>query len=113
MRKKTGSVCALIALIFAFAVSQANASFAKEATAIEGKVNIGGGYAATKQLDNMGYYAQIYDAKNGLPTSEANFIIAAEIQQLSDVGRLGPCQWLPAGPEGFPGAKFWSLCIHR
>ena len=77
MRKKTGSVCALIALIFAFAVSPANASFAKEATAIDEKVNIGGGYAATKQLDNMGYYAQIYDAKNGLPTSEANFIIGA------------------------------------
>ena len=77
MGKNSCRVCALIALIFAFAVSPANASFAKEATAIEGKVNIGGGYAATKQLDNMGYYAQIYDAKNGLPTSEANFIIGA------------------------------------
>jgi len=77
MGKNSCRVCALIALIFAFAVSPANASFAKEATAIEGKVNIGGGYAATKQLDNMGYYAQIYDAKNGLPTSEANFILGA------------------------------------
>ena len=78
MGKNRCRVCALVALIFAFAVSPANASFAKEATAIEGKVNIGGGYAATKQLDNMGYYAQMYDAKNGLPTSEANFVLGTD-----------------------------------
>ena len=57
--------------------------------------------------------ASLVPNPNSPRASEANFIIAAEIQQLSDVGRLGPCQWLPAGPEGFPGAKFWSLCIHR
>ncbi len=38
---------------------------------------IGGGYAATGQIDNVGYTTQIYDASNGLPTSDANFILGA------------------------------------
>lgn len=50
--------------------------------------------------------ASLIPNPNSPRASEANFIIAAEIQQLSDVGRLGPCRWLPAGMEGFPGAKF-------
>ena len=57
--------------------------------------------------------ASLIPNPNSPGASEANFIIAVEIQQLSNVRRLGPCRWLPAGPEGFPGAKFWSLCIHR
>ena len=57
--------------------------------------------------------ASLIPNPNSPGASEANFIIAVEIQQLSDVRRLGLCRWLPAGPEGFPGAKFWSLCIHR
>ena len=35
---------------------------------------LGGGYAASGQLENAGYTTQIYDATNGLPTSDANFI---------------------------------------
>ena len=37
----------------------------------------GGGYAATGQLDDVGYISEIYDATNGLPTSDANYIMAA------------------------------------
>ncbi len=37
----------------------------------------GGGYAASGQMDKAGYSAQIYDATNGLPTSDANNILAA------------------------------------
>ena len=37
----------------------------------------GGGFAATGQLEDAGYFAQIYDAHNGLPTSEANCILGA------------------------------------
>lgn len=37
----------------------------------------GGGYAASNQLDNVGYTSEIYDASNGLPTSDANFILCA------------------------------------
>ncbi|HCR99617.1 MAG TPA: histidine kinase, partial [Lachnospiraceae bacterium] len=38
-------------------------------------VKIGGGYAVTGQLDNVGYTAELYDANNGLPTSDANYIL--------------------------------------
>ena len=37
----------------------------------------GGGYAATGQLSDVSYSAKIYDATNGLPTSDANWILAA------------------------------------
>ncbi|MBR1476959.1 MAG: response regulator [Lachnospiraceae bacterium] len=37
----------------------------------------GGGYAATGQIENVGYTSEIYDATNGLPTSDANFILGA------------------------------------
>ena len=35
----------------------------------------GGGYAASGQLENVNYTTQIYDASNGLPTSDANYIL--------------------------------------
>ncbi|MCR5473937.1 MAG: response regulator [Lachnospiraceae bacterium] len=35
----------------------------------------GGGYAASGQLPEVGYMAQLYDASNGLPTSDANYIL--------------------------------------
>ena len=37
----------------------------------------GGGYAATGQLENTMYTSQVYDESNGLPASEANFILGA------------------------------------
>ncbi|MBP5564266.1 MAG: response regulator [Lachnospiraceae bacterium] len=41
------------------------------------RVNSGGGYAVSKQLDNVGYSTTIYDATNGLPTSDANCVFAS------------------------------------
>lgn len=38
---------------------------------------IGGGYAVTGQAGQIGYTCQIYDATNGLPTSDANFVLGA------------------------------------
>ncbi len=38
----------------------------------------GGGYAITGQLDNVGYSAKLYNADNGLPTSDANCIFSAD-----------------------------------
>lgn len=38
----------------------------------------GGGYAVTKQYSRAGYTSIIYDATNGLPTSDANFILGAK-----------------------------------
>ena len=37
----------------------------------------GGGYAASRQIEGVGYTSEIYDATNGLPTSDANFILGA------------------------------------
>ena len=35
------------------------------------QIALGGGYAASNQLEGFGYSAQLYDATNGLPTSDA------------------------------------------
>ena len=34
----------------------------------------GGGYAASGQISGMGYTAEVYDASNGLPTSDAMYV---------------------------------------
>ncbi|MBQ7753959.1 MAG: hybrid sensor histidine kinase/response regulator [Treponema sp.] len=39
---------------------------------------LGGGYAVTKQLSNVGFTSEIYDATSGLPTSDANFILGSK-----------------------------------
>ena len=41
----------------------------------EGK--IGGGYAVTGQIPQMGYTFEVYNAANGLPTSDANVILSS------------------------------------
>ncbi len=38
---------------------------------------MGGGYAVSGQLEGVGYAAKLYNATNGLPTSDANTILAA------------------------------------
>ncbi|MCR5210649.1 MAG: response regulator [Lachnospiraceae bacterium] len=37
----------------------------------------GGGYAASDQNKSVSYWAEIYDATNGLPSSDANYILGA------------------------------------
>ena len=39
---------------------------------------IGGGYAVTGQIPQVDYTTEIYDATNGLPTSDANFILGSK-----------------------------------
>ncbi|MCR5418825.1 MAG: response regulator [Lachnospiraceae bacterium] len=39
------------------------------------EIPCGGGYAVTGQLSGLGYMSVLYDSFNGLPTSEANFIL--------------------------------------
>ena len=48
-------------------------AFASEDT----DTTIGGGFAATGQIEDLGYMAVLYDADNGLPTSEANCVLGA------------------------------------
>ena len=43
----------------------------------DGATRPGGGYAATGQIGDVGYSETIYDATNGLPTSDANYIMAS------------------------------------
>lgn len=38
---------------------------------------IGGGYAVTGQIADVGYTAELYDGANGLPTSDANFVLGS------------------------------------
>ena len=40
----------------------------------EQATGVGGGYAVTGQIANVGYSAELYNATNGLPTSEANCV---------------------------------------
>ncbi len=56
--------------------TEEKASASEETT--DPEVRIGGGYAASGQIKNVGYTAKIYDATNGLPTSDANFILGAK-----------------------------------
>ncbi|MBR3307629.1 MAG: response regulator [Lachnospiraceae bacterium] len=37
----------------------------------------GGGYAVTGQIQDIGYTSRLYDAENGLPTSDANCVLSA------------------------------------
>ncbi len=41
------------------------------------EVRTGGGYAASGQINDVGFTTVLYDAKNGLPTSDANSIYSA------------------------------------
>ena len=41
------------------------------------EVRPGGGYAATGQIGDVGFSATVYDATNGLPTSDANYVMAS------------------------------------
>ena len=39
---------------------------------------IGGGYSVSGQISGAGYTAHLYDATNGLPTSDANYILGSK-----------------------------------
>lgn len=43
----------------------------------ENTQRLGGGYAVSGQLGSAGYATQVYDATNGLPTSDANCVLGA------------------------------------
>ncbi|RKM62194.1 response regulator [Butyrivibrio sp. CB08] len=73
------STCFVGSTCVAYAAETADSSF--DNTASEENTPtytlMGGGYAATGQIANTGYMAVLYDATNGLPTSEANCILGA------------------------------------
>lgn len=55
----------------------AQAPEGEETDGSEDSSQIGGGYAVTGQLQGVGYTTEIFDAQNGLPTSDANCIMGA------------------------------------
>ena len=64
----------------------------------------GGGYAATGQLGDVGYMAQIYDATNGIPTSEANCILGASDGYIWIGGYAGIIRYDGSSFERLPAA---------
>ncbi|MBQ4232267.1 MAG: hybrid sensor histidine kinase/response regulator, partial [Lachnospiraceae bacterium] len=67
---------ALLAVILGLLIFLSDfTAFAEDDINDKKDLNIGGGYAVTNQIDNVGYTAELYDATNGLPTSDANYIL--------------------------------------
>ncbi|MCR4797622.1 MAG: hypothetical protein K5853_04150, partial [Lachnospiraceae bacterium] len=73
-----GCLCtSFFAVNNSFKTSRVYAADADEVTGQEKKDALkqkGGGYAVSGQLNNVGYSAVLYNAENGLPTSDANCI---------------------------------------
>ncbi len=69
--KKAAYPAALLVLAFVLIFGRALPVTARERT------SFGGAYAATGQIANVGYTAEIYDASKGLPTSDANFVMGS------------------------------------
>ncbi len=68
---------ALIALSLTLGSMGALAADKKQQDLASEYRNNGGGFAVTGQLGDVGYMAEIYNASNGLPTSEANCVLGA------------------------------------
>nr|MCR5388969.1 hypothetical protein [Lachnospiraceae bacterium] len=76
------------AAILAFAISMPimpvpeNKVYASEVTEETSEESViydsfGGGYAASGQIEGVGYTTEVYDAYNGLPTSDSMYIMGA------------------------------------
>ncbi|SHH11794.1 Signal transduction histidine kinase [Butyrivibrio fibrisolvens DSM 3071] len=70
------SLCAITLIADCFSISAygSNVEMSQDA---EDAALIGGGFAVTGQSSSLGYSAVIYDEKNGLLTSEANYILGS------------------------------------
>ena len=64
-----------IAISFSPFYLKGMASEADNSVSQEYQQKFGGGYAVTGQLKDIGYSYRMYDATNGLPTSDANYIL--------------------------------------
>lgn len=80
----------------------------------------GGGYAVTQQIKNAGYSGVVYDATNGLPSSDANFLMCSSdgymwIGSYSGVIRFDGTNfdWLSAS-DGLTSCRaFFEDSMHR
>ncbi len=85
-RKKQQLICAaagcLLSAVLMFLPAESFFAATEEAqqdtaAAEETDPHTGGGYAASGQIENAEYSAKVYDATNGLPTSDANTVLGA------------------------------------
>ena len=76
LKYKYVKIISLLGMSVALLSSTLHVSADSPSTSKE-SVTSGGGYAVSKQLDNVGYSTTIYDATNGLPTSDANCVFAS------------------------------------
>ncbi len=67
-------LCSLVAWSAVFARADDIPSSGKDSESSSG---IGGGYAVTGQIEGIGYTDILYDASNGLPTSDANYVLSS------------------------------------
>ncbi len=77
MRKVTYKAAVVMTALLSIATGYFNTYSVYAAETKEEDISNGGGYAASGQINGVDYSAQIYDATNGLPTSDANFILSA------------------------------------
>ncbi len=81
LRKRIISACAAALILCGMVCAPSRA-------AVEGRMSstdprfvgnlIGGGYAVTGQIQGVGYISELFDAENGLPTSDANFVYSSK-----------------------------------
>ena len=75
-RKKLSLI--LLAALLSFCLMQGSLILhAENEETTESENLTGGGYAVTGQLENVGYSSVLYNAENGLPTSDANYVYAS------------------------------------
>ncbi len=79
--KKITASFLLVALCSVIPVLNLNATGdGKDSSSVRPAVSYdatGGGYAASGQIEGAGYTTVLYDATNGLPTSDSNFVLGA------------------------------------
>ena len=111
----------LLALTAPFPVSfAAETKETEEGTVTRGEAFFGGGYAMTGQIEGLGYTAKLYDATNGLPTSDANYILGSSDGYIwiggysgiirydgSVFERLDPSEGMTSGRALFEDSKGW------
>ncbi|MBQ3281184.1 MAG: response regulator [Eubacterium sp.] len=75
-RTKTSAIVLVLIVLASMLVTLQPVSAEQQRTNSENKM--GGGYAATGQLPGIGYTSVLYDASNGLPTSDANYVMCSD-----------------------------------
>ena len=74
--RKTG-ILFLITLFLCLTVGITTVSAGEVLPESGAQLTFGGGYSASAQITDGGYISEIYDASNGLPTSDANYILCS------------------------------------